>query len=105
MWLADLGPTRGHEQKGRRPVLVISSDIYNSGPAGLAVIVPMTKKDRGIPMHVKIAPPDGGLKAKSFVMCDAVRSVSKDRLVKKWGAVSHAIMHDVEDRLRILLEL
>ena len=36
VWLADLNPTRGHEQARRRPVLVVSDDLFNRGPAGLA---------------------------------------------------------------------
>ncbi len=35
VWLADLNPTRGHEQAGRRPVLVVSEDLFNRGPAGV----------------------------------------------------------------------
>jgi len=39
VWLADLGPTRGHEQAGRRPVLIISDDIFNRGPADLVEVL------------------------------------------------------------------
>ena len=42
VWLADLNPVRGHEQAGRRPVLVVSEDLFNQGPAGLAVVLPLT---------------------------------------------------------------
>jgi len=87
IWLADLDPTRGHEQAGKRPVLVISADIYNSGPAGLVVVLPLTKTDRGIPLHLQIAPPEGGLKASSSILCDSIRSISKNRLTKRFGAV------------------
>jgi mRNA-degrading endonuclease toxin of MazEF toxin-antitoxin module len=38
VWLADLDPAYGHEQAGRRPVLVISVDSFNAGASGLAVI-------------------------------------------------------------------
>src|SRR4051794_27480008 len=47
VWLADLSPTRGHEQAGRRPVLVISEDVYNLGPADL-VVLPLTSTVRSI---------------------------------------------------------
>jgi len=105
IWLADLNPVRGHEQGGQRPALVISTDIYNSGPAGLVVVLPLTRTHRGIPLHIPIKPPEGGVKNASAILCDAVRSISKDRLVKKWGTVSAPVMKDLEDRLRILLEL
>jgi len=38
-------------------------------------------------------------------MCEAVRSISKDRLLKRWGAVSRSSLEENEDRLRILLGL
>jgi mRNA interferase MazF len=39
IWLADLRPTRGREQIGRRPVLVLSIDFFHSGPADLIVVL------------------------------------------------------------------
>lgn len=105
IWLADLDPIRGHEQGGKRLVFVISVDIYNSGPAGLVVVLPLTKTHRGIPLHLQIVPPEGGVKNPSSILCDAVRSITKDRLVKRWGMVSPAVIRGIEDRLRILLGL
>jgi mRNA interferase MazF len=105
IWLADLNPTRGHEQAGRRPVLVVSEDLFNQGPAGLVIVLPVTSTIRPIPSHVPVAPPEGGVRQRSAVLCEAVRSVSTERLVARWGAVSARTMTDVEDRLRILLRL
>jgi mRNA interferase MazF len=105
VWLADLNPVRGHEQAGRRPVLVVSEDLFNQGPAGLAVVLPLTSTIRGIPSHVPVVPPEGGLKNRSAILCEGVRSVSVERLVVRWGVVSPGTMAAVEDRLRILLRL
>ena len=105
VWLADLNPTRGHEQAGRRPVLVVSEDLFNRGPAGLAIVLPMTSTMRDVPSHVPISPPEGGVKSRTVILCDAVRSVSVERLVARWGAVDRQTMSAVEDRLRILLRL
>ena len=105
VWLADLNPTRGHEQAGRRPVLVVSEDLFNRGLAGLVIVLPMTTSLRGIPSHVLIAPPEAGIKNPSAILCEAVRSVSAERLVTRWGAVHARTMASVEDRLRILLRL
>lgn len=106
IWLADLNPTRSHEQAGARPVLVISTNTFNHGPAGLVIVIPLTRTDRRIPVHVPIDPPEGGLSARSYVLCDAVRSVAKERLGQRpWGLVSAATMQRVEDNLRILMEL
>lgn len=105
VWAANLNPTRGHEQASHRPVLVISEDLFNQGPAGLVAVLPFTSTDRGIPMHVPLDPPEGGLKNRSVVLCDSVRSIAKERLTRHWGRVSSATLAAVEDRLRILMGL
>ena len=105
VWRAELDPTRGHEQSGSRPCLVVSVDQFNRGPAGLVVIVPLTTRHRPLPLRVAIDPPEGGLSARSFAMCEQIRSVSVDRLVEEWGVVSPRTLQVVEDRLRILLGL
>lgn len=105
IWLADLRPTRGREQTGRRPVLVLSVDFFNAGPADLIVILPLTTTLRDIPLHVKISKGDGGTRNDSAILCEAIRSISKDRLVTRWGVLSREALAEVEDRLRILLGL
>ena len=105
IWLVDLNPTRGHEQAGQRPGLIVSVDLFNQGPAGLVVVLPVTTKVKGIPFHVEVEPPEGGLKERSFIKCEDMRSVAKERLSRRWGAVSAATLAAVEDRLRILLGL
>src|SRR5919201_3868157 len=103
IWLADLRPTRGREQTGRRPILVVSVDRFNAGPADLVVVLPLTTTQRDIPLHVKIDKGDGGVRNESVILCEAIRSISKDRLVARSGMLSRAALDEVEDRLRILL--
>ena len=105
IWLADLRPTRGREQTGRRPVLVLSVDVFNYGPSDLIVVLPLTSTLRGIPLHVRIRKGDGGTRNDSAILCDAIRCISKDRLISRWGVLSSAAVAEVEDRLRILLDL
>ena len=105
IWLADLDPTRGREQAGRRPVLIVSVGAFNQSKAELVLVIPLTSTPRGIPWHVQIVPPDGGVKSTSFIMCEALRSISKERLLKRWGTVSLPVREEIEDRLRILLGL
>jgi mRNA interferase MazF len=105
VWLADLNPVKGHEQAGKRPCLIISVDLFNQGASGLVVVLPITSKEKRIPFHVELDPPEGGLKVRSFIKCEDVRSVSVERLEKRWGAVSSETLAAVEDRLRILMGL
>jgi mRNA interferase MazF len=103
IWSINLNPTLGHEQAGIRPGLVVSVDFLNQGPAELAVVIPITSKDRHQPLHVKISPPEGGLTQHSWALIEAIRSVSTVRLMKRRGVISPATMAEVEDRLRRLL--
>ena len=105
VWLVDLEPIRGHEQGGRRPALVISVDLFNHGPADLVVVLPITSRAKEIPFHVAVSPGEGGLKERSYIKCEDVRSIAKERLAQQWGAVSDSTLNDVEDRLRILMGL
>jgi mRNA interferase MazF len=106
VWLADLGQTRGREQSGERPVLIVSADEINQGPADLVVAVPFTTRRRAVPTHVEVRPPNGGLRDVSFAMCEQVRSLSAERLGSRpFGSVPMAVLSAVEDRLRLLLVL
>jgi mRNA interferase MazF len=105
VWYADLDPVRGHEQAGRRPVLVISATLFNEGPAGLVVVLPLTTRDRGIPLQVAIEPPEGGVPQRSLIKCEDIRSIDRGRLTRRIGAVSTETMVAVEERLRALLEM
>src|SRR5262249_12876295 len=105
VWLADLDPTFGHEQGGRRPVLVISVDPFNAGLSGLVVVLPITSRVRSLPLHVPVTPPEGGLRLPSAILCDAIRSIDQKRLIDCWGTVIATTVDTVEDRLRRLLGL
>ena len=105
VWLADLSPTKGHETRGTRPCLVVSVDPFNHGPAGLVVVLPVSTREKGIPFHVAVAPPEGGLARRSFIKCEEPRSISRDRLTDLLGSVEGSTMEEAADRLRILLGL
>jgi mRNA interferase MazF len=105
VWSINLDPTIGREQAGTRPALVVSVDKFNHGPAGLVVVLPVTSQDKKQPIHVALKPPEGGLPLLSFVKCDDIRSVSKQRLKRYYGTISADTMAEVELRLRILLNL
>jgi mRNA interferase MazF len=105
VWLADLNPTRGHEQAGQRPVVIVSDDLFNRGPAGLVIVLPVTSTIRTIPSQIVVDPPEGGLKNRSAILCEAVRSISVERLRTRWGRLRPGSIAAVEDCLRILMRL
>jgi mRNA interferase MazF len=105
VWLVDFDPTRGHEQAGKRPALVLSTDRFNQSMAGLVIVLPLTSKSKNIRSHVRAEPPEAGLKVISFIKCEDIRSVATQRLSRKWGRVSPETLRAVEETLRILLEL
>src|SRR5215468_3505344 len=88
VWFLNLDPTQGGEQAGSRPALVISVDAFNHGPADLVVVLPITSQPKGIPFHVAVAPPEGGVRQPSFIKCEDVRSVSRSRFGERWGTVA-----------------
>ena len=64
-------PQSGHEQKGRRPALVISHHLFNKH-TGLAIVCPITTTERGFPFHVQVT---GAPKVTGFVMVEQVKSI------------------------------
>ncbi|MGK7924030.1 MAG: type II toxin-antitoxin system PemK/MazF family toxin [Spirulina sp.] len=71
----NLNPVKGREQAGNRPCLIISVDLFNQGASGLVIVLPLTSKEKGIPFHVEVLPPEGGLKMKSFIKTEDIRSI------------------------------
>src|SRR6266851_3039239 len=100
VWSVNLDPSLGREQAGTRPALVFSVDRFNHGPADLVIVLPITSKNKHQPLHVEVTPPEGGLKLKSFVKCDDIRSISKQRLKQFYGTISTETMAEIENRMR-----
>ena len=105
IWLGNLNPATGHEQSGKRPLLIVSDDRFNASRAGLVIVVPLTSQYKKIPYHVPVIPPEGGLKVESYIKCEDMRSIAKERLEVSWGSVSSSTLTEVEDRLRLLMGL
>ncbi len=92
----DFDPQSGHEQKGRRPALVISRDAFNKG-TGLAICCPITNTDRRVPFHVPIT---GRTSLTGFVMCEQVKSL--DYRSRRMKLVERAPQDLLEDVLAIV---
>jgi mRNA interferase MazF len=84
---ADLDPTRGREQTGRRPVLVISHDIFNerSGTV-IAMAIASQPPAAGFPLTVELL--TGGLPKRSWVKIGQIRTLSIQRFGKRIGRIS-----------------
>ena len=84
---ADLNPVRGHEQAGRRPVVVISHDVFNER-SGTAISMAMTSQPQraGFPLTLELR--SGGLPKQSRVKIGQVRTRSTARLWGKIGRIS-----------------
>ena len=89
-------PQTGHEQKGRRPALVISNDLFNRH-TGLAIVCPITNADRGFPFHIAL-PASSSLTG--FVMVEQVKSV--DYAIRRAKLIRQAPTEFVEDVLDLL---
>ncbi|MFI5003578.1 MAG: type II toxin-antitoxin system PemK/MazF family toxin [Solirubrobacterales bacterium] len=102
IWEARLEPVLGHEQGGTRPVIVVSVDQISSGRGEMCIVVPLTRTDRGTPIHVRVDPPEGGLTAVSFALPENVRSISRQRLARRLGDVRDGTLEQVLHRIHLL---
>lgn len=89
-------PQSGHEQKGRRPALVISNSLFNKH-TGLAIVCPITNTNRKIPFHLPV-PETSSLTG--FVMVDQIKSV--DYIARKAKFIEKAADELVSDVLEVL---
>jgi mRNA interferase MazF len=82
-------PQSGHEQRGRRPALVVSNDLFNKH-TGLCIACPVTSARRDYPFHVSI--PDG-CEVTGVVMVEQVKSIDfRTRHVKRIGAAPESVL-------------
>jgi mRNA interferase MazF len=85
-------PQSGHEQRGRRPALVVSNTLFNQH-TGLVIVCPVTKTDRGFPFHV-VVPNDPNVAG--FVMVEQAKSIDyRMRKVRRIGTASDAVLDEV----------
>ncbi len=102
---AELDPVRGREQAGRRPALIVASDLYLEQADTLAIIVPATTNDRGWPNHVALKGANLALAEPTYAMTEQPRVITRERLFDVAGTVDAATMHEVDGWLRDFLAL
>ncbi len=104
VWSVTFDPVRGHEQGGVRPGLVISNDQFNRTPHTFCILVPLTRTNRGIPSHIPIHPPEGGLRDVSFVLCEQAKSLSVSRLHRRIGRVDPSTVERVQAMVGLFID-
>lgn len=82
VWWADFDPQVGREQAGLRPAIVVGTSFACQLPNQLAIVVPCTTTDRGLPFHPQVA----SLGKPTFALCDQVKSISRQRLRRRHPA-------------------
>ncbi|MGE0555690.1 MAG: type II toxin-antitoxin system PemK/MazF family toxin [Gemmatimonadales bacterium] len=99
---ADLNPTRGSEQAGQRPVLVLSHDIFNAR-SGTVIAVALTSQPQraGFPLTLELVA--ARLPKRSWVKISQIRTLATERLGKRLGRASPEEMAQVLEGLNEIL--
>jgi mRNA interferase MazF len=95
---ADLKPTQGHEQSGRRPIVVLSQDVFNER-SGTVIACALTSREprAGFPLTLELT--GTKLPKRSWVKISQIRTLSVERLGKKLGRISVEELEQVIDGL------
>ena len=104
IWYANLNPSKGREQSGHRPVVIISGNMLNKY-LDIVIACPLTSKIKNYKGNVVLEPSESnGLDSESEILIFHVRSISKSRLVKKIGSIKEielsAVKLGLDDILR-----
>lgn len=104
IFFADLGSTKGSEQKGIRPVLIVQNDLGNKfSPTVIAVAI-TTKKKTKLPTHIPININECAqcnLPKDSIILVEQIRTLDKSRLLYKVGSLDNVTMLKVKEALKI----
>lgn len=106
IYLADLSSTKGTEQNGIRPVLIVQTNRANT-VSPHTIIVPLTTKIRNkiLPSHVFISKTIVHIVEDSVILCEQIRVIDKTRLIKKIGVLPMDLLIEVNTSLKIILDI
>ena len=90
VYLADLNPTVGREQFGKRPVLIISNNYENL--LDIVTIIPITSLKDGRKIYPNELLLQDELEKPSILLCQQIRTISKNRLMKKLTSIDNYII-------------
>jgi len=99
---ADLAPSRGREQSGSRPVLILSQDVFNER-SGTVIAAALTSQPQraGFPLTLELTA--GRLPKRSWVKISQVRTLSVERIGKKLGRASPEELAQVVEGLNEII--
>jgi mRNA interferase MazF len=102
--LVDLDPTRGHEQRGLRPCVVVSdAEVVTAQRYPLVGVIPLTSRAGEGALYPRVAEGASGLRLASWALTDQVRSVDKRRVVRHLGRVANEELAAIERGLALFL--
>ena len=102
IYYADLSPVIRSEQGGVRPVLIIQNDIGNKySPTVIAAAITSQKDKTKLPTHIQVNASGCGLAKDSIVLLEQVRTIDKQRLKEKMGALDTVSMDRVNKALTV----
>ncbi len=105
VFLASLGPTIGNEINKTRPVIVISNDINNEF-SNTVTVIPLTSNTIKIyPFEIFLKSGIANLPKDSKARTDQIRTIDKSRTIKEIGSIPSAIISDLENALKVHLNL
>ena len=107
IWWADFGEPHGSEPGYRRPILVLQADAFNRSLIQTVVVVPLSTNVRlsSAPGNVLCRRKDTGLKKDSVANVSQLTVIDRSRLVEKASSLSARLLTQVEDGVRLVLEL
>lgn len=98
VWV-EFDPIRGREQGGHRPALVVATQEYLDAVTTLAIVLPVTSRDRGWRNHVELTGRTG-LRSTSWAMTEQSRIIARERIVRVVGVVDDPCLAEVRLYLR-----
>ncbi len=102
IYYADLSPVIGSEQGGVRPVLIVQNDVGNKySPTVIAAAITSQHEKSNLPTHINISAECCGLSKDSIVLLEQVRTIDKQRLKEKMGAIDPGAMNRVDKALTV----
>jgi mRNA interferase MazF len=103
---ASLDPVTGAEQKGKRPVLVISNEEFNQAMPNITVLPLTSTKRRLYPSEILLPEGKAGQSLESIVMAHQIRTISKQRLGKLFGFLNDTqIQHEIQRAIKEHLDM